>query len=253
MKSYHIMWDDKIKKIISSYAECRKIYIDDVDIMDSFMKEKLSKDHYHIYSFNQDVDYIIKDIRMENNQIQNMIIFLLSNDRLELAKAYCMLKDDIHLGIKALSHMYTYQKEPSLEYFLDDSVGIIKNYERCVKDKNFMLSDIHFLNQMSPLELKNGYYYIKNHKYLKKEDYDHYVSKYFDEISRGLIEKQLYVILRHIGSYQSMDKTYSKLIRLIKEENKKIIGLPMEQFVCGRWNVDDENKYITNIMIPIEN
>ena len=38
----------------------------------------------------------------------------------------------------------------------------------------------------------------------------------------------------------------------IKEHKQKIIGIPMESFIAGRWNKDNEYEYVTNIMIPVE-
>lgn len=251
MRSYNLKWDERCKEIILSYSEVRKVYIDDIDKINILLKEDISNNDYHLYTYDDEVKFLIKDIKVENNKIIDMVVFLLSNNIEAIASVYYKVRDEIHFGINALMHMYHYKKENNMEYFFDDSIGIIKNYERCINNKNLMLSDIKKLSEITKLELKEGYYYINNNKYLSKEDYEKYVNKYFNEITEGLVDKDLYVVLRHIGPYDTIYKTYNKLLNAIKSEKKKIVGLPMEQFVCGRWNQEDENKYVTNIMIPI--
>ena len=253
MRSYNLKWNERLKDIIMSYAESRKVYIDDIDKINLLLKEKISDDDYHIYSYNDKIKFLIKGILVENDNIVDMVVYLLSNDRGELASLYSELRDESHFGISSLCYTYHYKKEKSVNYFFDDNKGIIKNYERCMNKKKFMLSDIYKLNDISRLELKNGSYYIDGLEYLNESDYKKYSDEYFDKISKGLVEKQLYVVLRHFGSYDKIYKTYHKLLKLIHDEKRKIVGLPMEQYICGRWNVKDENQYVTNIMIPIEN
>lgn len=252
MRSYHLMWDERVENIVLSYTECRKVYIDDIDKINLLVKGDISNDGYHLYTYNNEVKFLIKDIKIENNKIVYMIVYLLSNDCGEIDRVYYKIEDEVHFDIDSLSHMYHYKKENNIEHFFDDRIGIIKNYERCMDNKNLMLSDIYGLNDITKLELRNGYYYLDGNKYLNEGDYKRYVNKYFDEICNGLIDKELYVALRHIGPYDTIYKTYNKLLKLISDEKRKIVGLPMEQFICGRWNEKDENKYVTNVMIPIE-
>lgn len=251
MRGYNLKWNERLKEIILSYAEARKVYIDDIDKINILLKEDISDDDYHLYTYNDEVKFIIKDILVEDNKIIDMVVYLLGNNIEEVANVYYKVRDEVHFGVGNLSYMYHYKKDNNMEYFFDDSIGIIKNYERCMNNKNFMLSDVHKLNDITKLEFKDGYYYINDNKYLSEEDYKKYANKYFYDITDGLIDKELYVILRHIGPYDTIYKTYNKLLKAIKDEKKTIIGLPMEQFVCGRWNQNDENKYVTNIMIPI--
>ncbi len=143
-----------------------------------------------------------------------------------------------------------YQKGNKESYFFNDSIGIIKNYESCMYNKNFYMSDLHTLNEITKLEFKNGICYLGGNKYLDIEEYKKYVDKYIN--SQDVSDKRLYAVITHIGKYDNIYISYNKLLNSINAENKKIVGLPMEQFVCGSWNELDENKYITNIMIPIE-
>ncbi len=144
-----------------------------------------------------------------------------------------------------------YKKEDNVDYFFDDSIGIIKNFEKCINDKNLLLSDIRSLNEITKLKLIGDSYYLCNNIYLGKDDYKKYVNEYFDKKINKLCDINLYATLKHIGKYDTIYQTYSRLLKVIKAENKKIVGPPMEQFICGRWNEKDESKYMTNIMIPI--
>lgn len=136
-------------------------------------------------------------------------------------------------------------------YFLDDNIGIIKNYEKCINNKNFMISDLHSLNNTTKLKVKDNNYYLEDDKYLSEEEYKKYAKEYFDKIRKGSYSKK-YAVLKHTGKYDTIYETYNKLLKILKEENIQIDGLPMEQFIIGRWNEEDENKYVTNIMVPIK-
>ena len=131
-----------------------------------------------------------------------------------------------------------YKKGDDENYFFNDSIGIIKNYEKC-------------MNDITRLEFKEGIYYLFGNKYLNEEDYKKYVNEYFSKISKKLHDTQEYATLKHIGGYDTIYESYNKLLNAINIENKKIVGPPMEQFISGRWNEKDKNKYVTNIMIPI--
>lgn len=144
-----------------------------------------------------------------------------------------------------------YKKEDNVDYFFDDSIGIIKNFEKCINDKNLLLSDIRSLNEITKLKLIDDSYYLSDNIYLSKSDYKKYINEYFDKKNNKLFDINLYATLKHIGKYDTIYQTYTRLLKVIKAENKKIVGPPMEQFICGRWNEKDGSKYMTNIMIPI--
>lgn len=252
MRSYSLKWNKRLKDLTLPYAECRKVYINDKDKINKLLKENISNDDYHLYTYNDKVKFLIKEIKVKNNKIVLIVAYLLSNNIEEIDNLYFEIRDEVLFDIDSLSYMHNYKNAKSIKYIFWDDIGIIKNFEKCLDNENIMISDMNKANEITKLELKDGYYYLGNNKYASKTDYKKYVDKYCNEICCGLIDKELYVVLRHIGPYNTIYKTYNKLLKLIKKENKKIVGLPMEQFISGRWNEKNENKYITNIMIPIE-
>lgn len=120
------------------------------------------------------------------------------------------------------------------KYYLDSDKCVIADLSECMKDKNIMLSEIEKLcDNVTNLNLKE-------------------TKKYVDEKLDNINNKN-YLCLKHIGKYLDRSKTYDKLLNEIKTKNYIICGLPIEQYIKGSWNEKDENKYETNIMIPIEN
>ncbi len=251
MKSYNLDWDKKINDIISSYTESKKVYIDNIEYLKILFKKNISDDDYLLYEYNSKVKFLIKDIIVKDDKIDHMIVYLLSNDSKELNNLYSKIRDNISNDKNDnIINYIQYQKGEKESYFFNDSIGIIKNYESCMHNKKFYMSDLHTLNEITKLEFKNEICYLGGNKYLNIEEYKKYVDKYFN--IQDLYDKKLYAVITHIGKYDKIYKSYNKLLNNINAANKKIVGLPMEQFVCGSWNELDKNKYITNIMIPIE-
>ena len=142
---------------------------------------------------------------------------------------------------------------PGFNYFLDSEKGVIVDISECIKDKHLMLSQVEDLaNNITSLVKKDDYYYISDNKYLNALDTDKYIDEAFNEIGTDDAKEKNYIYLKHIGSYKDRYKTYEKLLNEIKKRNYKICGIPIEQYIIGVWNETDEDKYETNIMIPVE-
>lgn len=146
--------------------------------------------------------------------------------------------------MKDIFYTYYLNYEIGINYFLDSKKGIVKNFERVTDNPNFMLSDIDYLTTIGPNIDELSY------------DYSNYTEEYtdnfFEKMDDKIIKKDYYMCLRHYGSYETLNETYKKLFNHIKNSNKKICGLPMEQYVDGRWNKDNEKDYMTIVMIPIK-
>lgn len=137
--------------------------------------------------------------------------------------------------------------------FLDDDKKVLLDFTKCFKHHSLMLSDVRFiLNNATSLKKKNDAYYIKNYKYLPEEETENYLKKLFLEFESGKIKKQTYCCLNHYGKYEDIAKTYRKLLDMIKVNNYKIVGIPTERFLSGRWNKEKECDYVTKIMIPVQ-
>ena len=256
MKSYNLEWNDwkgRLKEIVESYTEVRKVYLDDMDKINLILKEDISDDKYHIYdTYLDDVKFVIKGLTVENNKILNMVIFLLSNNHLNMADIYYDIRWSNDKGYPSTYYTMYYNLDMQNDFFYDDITGIIKDYSRCMSNKNFMMSDIYKLGEISHIDIKDNDVYLYGHKYMSKKEFDKYSNKFFEEMTDGVIKNRKYYTIRHYGPYDQIYKTYDKIMNKIKEHKQKINGIPMECFIAGRWNKDSEYEYVTNIMIPVE-
>ena len=134
-------------------------------------------------------------------------------------------------------NIYYKKQDGKINYFLNNEKGIIKNFEKCNNSK-IMLSDIKYLLKIGPSLKELGI----------ELNYD----KSFDFFCEYNEKKQYYVCLKHIGSYEFIKDTYDKLLTNIRVNNREICGLPMEQYINGRWNRDNESNYLVVVMIPIK-
>lgn len=55
----------------------------------------------------------------------------------------------------------------------------------------------------------------------------------------------------HQGSYRNLRETYSFLIKWIEENNYVITEPIRERYIDGMWNKDSEDKWLTEIQVPI--
>ena len=254
MEIRNLKWDERIKNIILSYKEVRKVYLDDMDKINLILHEDISDDLYHIYdTYIDDVKFTIFKLTLEDERIENMTIFLLSNNHDSIASLYYDIRwSSDQRGFQSTYYTIYLDMDMDTHFFFDDEVGIIKDYTKCMKDRYFMLSDIYKLSDITRLDLKDNIYYLHGNKYLTKKQYDKYASEFFEKMYDGGIKHKLYYTLRHYGPYDQIYKTYDLLMKKIKEHNKKIVGIPIECFVNGRWNKDNPYDYVTNIMIPVK-
>lgn len=146
--------------------------------------------------------------------------------------------------MKDIFYTYYLKYDMGINYFLDSEKGIVKNFERVTNNPKFMLSDIDYLTSIGPN--------IDDLSYDYSEYKDEYVELFFERMDQKEIKKEYYMCLRHYGSYDTLKDTYDKLFKYIKTSNKKICGLPMEQYVYGSWNKDNESDYMTIVMIPVK-
>lgn len=56
----------------------------------------------------------------------------------------------------------------------------------------------------------------------------------------------------HIGNYEDISSTYIQLIKWIKKHNYKTVGPATEEFILSPLDVNDENRRVTKIIIPVE-
>ena len=249
MRSYSLIWDEKLKEIILSYKMYRIVYLKDKEKIDELNLNEISNDDYNLYDLNDKVKFLIKHVEIKNNKIKAIIIYLLSNDVDELLEKYYELNNLIIKTEVCYSMIFNYDK---LGVFFDSETGIIKNFEKAMNSEKFKLSDIESLRNISKIEKREDGYYIGENKFLSIKDYNKYANEVFDEMKNHDFSKNIYYTIRHYGPYENINESYNRILELIKKEEAKIIGLPMESFIFGRWDDASEDCYVTNIMIPVE-
>ena len=147
----------------------------------------------------------------------------------------------------------TKTREIGYDIFLDYEKGVIVDISKCLNNKNLMLSHVQFLcDNVTKLKKRNNNYYIGSSKFLNIKDTINYINNAFVEMDNNAINSKTYLCIDYIGNYQNRYKAYDKLLKIISLKKYKITGIPIEQYIDGNWNKKDENKYRTNIMIPIK-
>lgn len=66
------------------------------------------------------------------------------------------------------------------------------------------------------------------------------------------IKDGMYGSIYHFGKYENLSKSYQKLINWAKKYRYKLSKEVIERFVVDSWTFRDEEKYVTEILIPIE-
>lgn len=55
----------------------------------------------------------------------------------------------------------------------------------------------------------------------------------------------------HIGSYDSMEDNYCRLLESIESERLKLIGPPIEQYIINCMHINDSSQFVTKIIFPL--
>ncbi len=79
----------------------------------------------------------------------------------------------------------------------------------------------------------------------KKEDSELLQFKVYPEVKEA-------ACLFHRGSYENLPYSFSKIINYIEENGYEIIGSIRESYIDGAWNQDSEEKWLTEIQIPVQ-
>ena len=54
------------------------------------------------------------------------------------------------------------------------------------------------------------------------------------------------------GHYESLGKSYAKIMKYIEDNNLEIKDYPRECYIDGIWNKENEEEWLTEIQIPIK-
>ena len=82
-----------------------------------------------------------------------------------------------------------------------------------------------------------------------------YIQKALKEIKEEAVfdfNLGLYASIYHYGSHNKLDESYKKLFDWQKESGYKFVGPVIERFILDYWSSFDEEKFITEIIAPVE-
>lgn len=243
------------------------------DIKYDEVKEKIRKDEDYkkevikkIYDYYEMDDYsLITDVTGDVWYFINLVDNISDNkytpnyiEKIEGLNVNDFFEDYVDLFGNSITFEENYSLKmvkmtSGFNYFLDSEKGVIADISECLKDKHLMLRQVEDLcNNITSLTKKEDYYYIEGNKYLNVLDTEKYIDEVFNEMGTDEAKEKNYIYLKHIGQYEDRYKTYEKLLNEIRKRNYKICGIPIEQYIKGVWNEEYQNKYETNIMIPVE-
>ena len=60
------------------------------------------------------------------------------------------------------------------------------------------------------------------------------------------------ICIYHRGHYESLGKSYAKIMKYIEDNNLEIKDYPRECYIDGIWNKENEEDWLTEIQIPIK-
>lgn len=58
------------------------------------------------------------------------------------------------------------------------------------------------------------------------------------------------ICIYHKGSYETIGKSYSKIMKFIEDNKLEIIDCPRECYIDGIWNKDNVDEWLTEIQVP---
>lgn len=73
-----------------------------------------------------------------------------------------------------------------------------------------------------------------------------------DKIKFAKLEPVSAACIYHKGSYSNFPESYQYILKWISDNGYEIIDAIRERYIDGVWNTEDENNYLTEIMIPIK-
>ena len=139
-------------------------------------------------------------------------------------------------------------RKTECKFFIDGEKGVLLDFS---KKENIMLFTARYLcDNLTSLEEKNNAYYIEDYKYLDKVEMRNYLEEISNELKNGVIKGKTYLCSEHCGKYSDIVQTYKQILDEIKLKNYKIIGIPIEQYIDGNSNKENDDLVI-KVMIPV--
>ena len=195
--------------------------------------------------------YDIKELlEIRKKDIENN----LNLEHIQLSKINYLLEEkDMKEEIfeKIVPAYYVYYKEGLLKDYSEASEFIISSGQECMElnpNIKCIEPDYCYVNYL------DGEYKEKNIKvrYAQAVIKENQPFKENNNIKFMDIPETKCICIYHKGSYETLGKSYAKIMKYIEDNKLEIKEYPRECYIDGIWNKDNVEDWLTEIQIPIK-
>lgn len=152
---------------------------------------------------------------------------------------------------KVIPSYYVYYKEGILKDYSQSSEFIQKSGMECLElnpNIKCVEPDYCFVNYLDG-EYKDKNIKIRYSQAVIKEDK---TFKENDSIKFMDIPETKCICIYHKGSYDTLGKSYAKIMKYIEDNKLEITDFPRECYIDGIWNKENVEDWLTEIQVPIK-
>lgn len=196
------------------------------------------------------------------NQIFNELISKTEDDLTKLNDRLIIIKDWNELIAEASTALLIHNNTPSIKYMnrkelVKYPIDFDYDYEKQILDLDFA----NFIKDNDNIITGAVMFYFPSYKdRIKYEAVNRNVNGfYIQNTVRKIKNKDIvfclspgfYASIYHFGGYSNIRDSYERLIQWSKENCYKLHNQSIERFVVDTWTLREEDKYVTEILIPI--
>ena len=191
-----------------------------------------------------------KLLKTKKNELENTILEY-SN---KLSKINYLLEEKImkeEILEKVIHACYVYYKEGVLKDFSEASEFIYNSGVECLKlNPNIKCEDPDYcyVNYLDG-EYKEKNVKIRYAQAVIKEDIPFIEN---ENIKFMDVPETKCICIYHKGSYDTLGKSYAKIMKYIEDNKLEIIDFPRECYIDGIWNKENVEDWLTEIQVPIK-
>ncbi|MGN1337325.1 MAG: MerR family transcriptional regulator [Candidatus Coprovivens sp.] len=152
---------------------------------------------------------------------------------------------------KVLPAYYVYYKEGVLKDYSDASEFILSSGTECMKlnpNIKCVEPDYCYINYLDG-EYKEKNIKVRYAQAVIKEDTPF---KENESIKFMAVPETKCICIYHKGSYDTLGKSYAKIMKYIEDNKLEITDFPRECYIEGIWNKENVEDWLTEIQVPIK-
>lgn len=203
----------------------------------------------------------IKKVMIDNDDLRKVLEYKKSNLEKEISKHkhqlsqinYLLKENDMKKEVfeKVVPGYYVYYKEGVVKDYSDMGDFVYNSGIECKKlnpDIKCVEPDYCYINYL------DGEYKNKNIKVRYAQAVLKGLKPYKESKSIKFIDipETKCICIYHSGSYETIGKSYSRILKYIEDNKLKMNGYFRESYIDGIWNKENPEDYLTEIQIPIK-